>query len=306
MKRVLVTGASGFIGRHSLAPLAAKGYEVHAVSEKGRDTDATAVWHRADLLDQGDRRELLARVHPSHLLHFAWYAVPGKYWTAPENLDWVAASLALLRGFVEEGGQRALFAGSCAEYDWSHGLCSEANTPLVPATLYGASKHALQTLLRVFAGQAGLSAAWGRIFSLYGPHESPSRLAASVIIALLRNEPAQCSEGSQIRDYLHVADVASAFVALLDSAVEGAVNIGSGRGIAIRELVGRIGRQTGRAELIRHGALPLAAGEPSRLVADVARLRDEVGWSPHYDLDAGLADTIAFWRRSSLVASAAR
>ncbi len=294
MKRVLLTGASGFIGRQAIAPLLARGYEVHAVST-GAHADSKVQWHQADLFDVAQSAALVQAIRPTHLLHFAWYAVPGKYWTAPENRRWVDASIALLHAFQRGGGQRVVMAGTCAEYDWKGGHCDEETTPLQPATLYGQSKHALQTALSADAQQAGLSSAWGRIFSLYGPHEYPSRLVASVILALLRGEAAQCTEGSAIRDYLHVVDVASAFVALLDSAVQGAVNIGAGHGVALKEVVDTLGKKIARPDLIQRGALLTPASEPPLLLASTARLQ-AIGWVPHYTLDSGLDDTIAWWR----------
>ncbi len=294
MKRVLLTGASGFIGRQAIAPLLEQGYEVHGVSTVAQ-TRPHVQWHQADLFDMQQSDALMQKIRPTHLLHFAWYAVPGKYWTAPENRRWVEASTALLQAFQHVGGQRVVMAGTCAEYDWNFGQCDEQTTPLQPATLYGQCKHELQTALSAYAGQAGFSNAWGRIFSLYGPHEYPSRLVASVILALLRGETAKCSEGSVIRDYLHVADVASAFVALLDSEVQGAVNIGAGHGVALKDVVDRIGMKMGRPDLIRRGALPTPASEPSLLVANTVRLQG-TGWVPHHTLDSGLDDTIAWWR----------
>ncbi len=256
-------------------------------------------WHRTDLLDTEQMSELLATVRPSHLLHFAWYAAPGKYWTSPENLRWVQASLGLLQAFAANGGQRVVMAGSCAEYDWRYGFCSEQVTPLAPATLYGTCKHALQTMVSAYAAQAGLSAAWGRIFFLYGPHEHPARLVASVIRSLLRGEPARCSHGNQVRDFLHVSDVADAFVTLLNSDVAGPVNVASGQPISIRDLVYRIAAKLDRADLIQLGALPTAADDPPLLMADVRRLRDEVGWLPSYDLETGLEQAIDWWEHET-------
>ena len=158
MKRVLVTGATGFIGRHSLAGLLAADYEVHAVTLEPPLVDpSSVVWHRADLLDTHHIPDLLATVRPSHLLHFAWYATPGRYWIAPENLQWVQASLGLLQAFTHAGGRRVVMAGTCAEYDWNYGFCSEAITPLAPRTLYGVCKHALQMMLTSYARDKQLS-----------------------------------------------------------------------------------------------------------------------------------------------------
>jgi nucleoside-diphosphate-sugar epimerase len=297
MKRVLVTGATGFVGRHCPPALVARGYEVHAVVRHLPDEQAPDVrWHQADLSDEAQTRALIERVRPTHLLHLAWYAVPGQYWTSTENLRWVRASLTLFEAFAASGGRRVVAAGTCAEYDWRYGYCVERVTPLAPTTVYGTCKHALQRILAAYADQANLSAAWGRLFFLYGPHEHESRLVASVIRAILRNESAHCSHGRQVRDFLYTLDAADAFAALLDSNVKGALNIASGRAVSLREVVGEIATQLSAAHLVALGAVAAPADEPPLLVAAVNRLTAEVGWQPQHDLSSGLAATIDWWR----------
>jgi nucleoside-diphosphate-sugar epimerase len=222
---------------------------------------------------------------------------PGAFWSSPENVRWVEASLALLRAFADAGGQRAVVAGTCAEYDWSAGVCVEGETPLVPATLYGTCKHGLHTVAAGLAAEQGLSLAWGRIFFLYGPGEHPSRLVPAVILPLLRGEPAELTEGSQERDFLHVADVAGAFAALVDSEVEGAVNVASGERTSVRALAELAGEITGRPDLLRFGALPSRPGDPPLIVGDRRRLADEVGFTPRHTLRSGIEDAVAAWRR---------
>lgn len=297
MKKVLLTGATGFIGRQCLPLLLAHNYEVHATSSQSSPDGADEVyWHQVDLLDTQEIARLVASVKPTHLLHFAWYVVPGEYWTASENLRWVQASLDLLQDFERNGGQRVVMAGTCAEYDWKYGYCSESVTPLVPATLYGSCKHGLQNMLDSFARITGLSAAWGRIFFLYGPYEHPKRLVASVISSLLQSTPTRCSHGNQIRDFLAVQDVASAFVTLLESHVVGPVNIASGQPIALRDVIYKIAEKLDCQDLVQMGAIPVAANDPPLLVADISRLTDEVGWRPAYSLDWGLEQTIRWWK----------
>src|SRR5271168_4992423 len=144
MNEVLVTGASGFIGRQCLPLLVAKGYDVHALSLRSEPCSIPGVsWHRGNLLQPGCATALMRQLRPQSLLHLAWYAVPGDFWEARENLEWLRASLEMLPAFTDSGGRRLVAAGSCAEYDCSGGdPCSEETTRLAPATLYGTSKHA--------------------------------------------------------------------------------------------------------------------------------------------------------------------
>jgi nucleoside-diphosphate-sugar epimerase len=298
MKRVLVTGATGCLGRHALPVLTARGWEVHAVSSReAPDGDGPdVVWHRADLLAREQVDALVRTVAADHLLHFAWNIVPGRWATAPENFAWVQASLDLVRAFGRHGGTRIVTAGSCLEYDWGYGYCSESRTPCAPRTVYGVCKHALQTLTSAFAGTGGMTSAWGRLFNLYGPYEHPDRLVASVIRSLLANEPARCSHGNQVRDYLFAQDAADAFVALLESDVTGPINIASGQPITIKEIVLRIGAQLGRSDLIRLGAIDAAPTDVPLVVADITRLTETLGWRPKHDLEHGLARTVGWWR----------
>ncbi len=297
MSRVLVTGATGFIGRGTLKPLLDAGLEVHATSSRGAPTGAPGEvqWHVADLLAEGTASEVAA-IGATHLLHLAWYAEPGRFWRAPANLDWVGASLRLIRAFAEAGGRRIVIAGSCAEYEWADDtVCVENLTPTRPATLYGTAKHALHSVAAAYADQAGISIAHGRVFFVFGPHEDPARLAGSVASSLVSGREALCSDGAQVRDFLYAPELAAAFVALLQSDVRGPVNLASGVPMPVRDLIDAIARAAERPELVRLGARPKAA-EPTRLTADVTRLRDEVGWSPSISLDDAVERTVAWWR----------
>lgn len=299
MSRVLVTGAGGFIGRGTLAPLRARGFEVHAVSTRERLAGDGVRWHAADLLAPGAAERVVAAVRPTHLLHLAWDTTPGAFWSTPENACWVEASLALLRALADCGGERAVIAGTCAEYAWADEIhCVEDETPLEPATRYGASKHALRLAAERHAAETGMALAWGRVFFVFGPHEHPARLVSSVASALVRGEPAELSRGDQVRDFLYSEDLAAAFVALLASGVEGPVNLASGEPTPIRALAEALAAAAGRPDLLRFGARPARRGEPAALTADVRRLREDVGWAPPRTLRERAADSVEWWRRS--------
>jgi nucleoside-diphosphate-sugar epimerase len=280
--KVLVTGGSGFIGRHAVPALRERGFEVVAPTSA-----------EADLLQAGAAEALIESVAPTHLLHLAWYAKPGAFWTAAENLAWAQRTFELYRAFADAGGQRAVLAGTCAEYDWSDGLCVEDRTPLRPSTLYGACKQATGVAVTAYGAQHGPSTAWGRVFFLYGPGEPEAKLVASVVAALKAGRRAPVTHGRQVRDFLHVADVAGAFAALVASDGTGAVNIGSGEGVALRELLTLAEAQAGTSGLVAYGERQAPEGEPPVIVADVTRLRDEVGFAPRFTLATGLADLFA-------------
>jgi len=302
VSRVLLTGASGFIGRPALDALLAQGHEVHAVARRAGAPRAGVTWHELDLL-QADAAEFLApAVRADRLLHLAWYATPSSFWTAPENERWIDATLRLLRAFGEAGGTRATIAGTCAEYAWGDELLRERDTPqgsatlLEPVTLYGACKHAAHVAATAVARELGVSLAWGRVFFLYGPHEDPRRLVSSVARGLLAGEEVPTTDGLQRRDFMHVRDVAGALVALLASDVSGAVNIASGEAVAVRDVIGLIAAQAGGSELVRFGALPPRPDEPPVIAGDARRLHSEVGYRPTISLEQGIRETVASLR----------
>ncbi len=295
-RRVLVTGGSGFLGRAVIPNLASAGYEVHAVSHTTTIDASNTVWHNADLLNNATAKDLIKTVKPEALVALAWYMAPGNA-NAAENFDWVEPSIELIKAFSEAGGRRALICGSCAEYDWTEQApFLEYATPLNPASAYGSAKLTLFKEFTAVCDNSEMSGVWARPFFMYGPGEARHRLAADVIISLLQGRPALCTSGVQLRDYLHVSDVASAISMLLDSDENGPVNIGSGKAIAIKELVLEIASQIDATNLVKFGERETHENDPKTIEADIHRLQVSTGWKPHFDLKHGITDTIEWWR----------
>jgi nucleoside-diphosphate-sugar epimerase len=297
----LVTGALGWIGAHLVRRLTADGHRVFALVRPGGDPwrlaglEPKPTLIECDLADHARVRQFVAELRPELCFHLAWYAVPGDYLHSLANLSVLADSLNLARIAKESGCRHFLGVGTCLEYDTSLGTLSETS-PTRPQSVYAAANLALHLVLDQFRGE-GMGVTWARLFYLYGPMEDARRLVASVVRALLAGEPVAISPGQQVRDFLHVEDVAAALAILGERHLDGVFNIGSGQPITVADIATTLGRLCERESLVQLGARPYASGEPMYVCADVAKLAS-TGWRPTYDLETGLSDTIRWWRAS--------
>lgn len=301
-RRVLLTGATGFLGRVCLCLMIEAGWDVHALSGRADRTDpsGTVTWHRGDLLDRPATHSLLEAIRPTHLLHLAWNVEHINVYQSPANDLWRDATIALTEDFAAVGGQRAVLVGTSAEYDWNaHGVFREDDDTTRAASRYGRAKADTDRATRALAETLGLSRAWARLFFLYGPGEPPGKLAASTIRALLAGEEARCSHGRQVRDFVFTEDAARALIAMLERPVEGAVNIASGQPVPLAALVNEAARQLDGLDRVRFGAYPSPANEAPLVAADITRLRDEVGYAPRVDIAEGVRRSIAWWRANA-------
>ena len=290
MSRVLVTGATGFVGRVAVAALAERGLEIHAAARLRADDVPADACHEVDLLAEGAPEGLVRDAAPTHLLHLAWTTEHGRYWHDPANTGWTAATMRLFESFAAAGGTRIVFAGSCAQYDWNTGdAFSETASPRRPTTPYGEAKQAVEEGLE----RLEVSSATALIFFPYGPHEAPERLVPSLTLRLLAGEEAPASAGTQIRDFIHVEDCAAALAELVCSGLKGPVNIASGEPTSVAGVAQLVAAIVGRPDLLRLGALP--GDDRSRIVAVVDRLRDELGFAPSRSLEDGLRATVEWW-----------
>jgi nucleoside-diphosphate-sugar epimerase len=296
MKRVLVTGATGFIGRQALLPLLERGYEVHAFYNSAPiESDSRVIWYKADLLERGVVEKLCNELRPTHLLHFAWYVSAQDYKTSPENEHWKKTTLNLMRAFKANGGVRAVFAGTCMEYDWNTTEPMKEDWPTSNETPYGTAKNETHFACERFAKESGISFAWARIFNLYGPHEAERRLVPRVIQAFLAGDTFEASAAA-ILDYSYVVDIAEAFVTLLESRVVGSINVASGKPVTPTEIAQTIADIMQKKSSTEFKIVQNSSASPEHVVADVTKLRQELGWSPRFSLHEGLELTVDWWK----------
>ena len=297
MKKILITGANGFIGRNCIEILKNCDVEVHAISRKKKISENNIKYYIFDLL-KDNHHELIKEIKPSHLLHLAWVTKPKVYWHSKNNLDWLSSSINFAREFTESGGKKIVCAGTCAEYDWNFGFCSENITPISPNSLYGECKNKLNQFLLNYCSNNEVEYIWGRIFFMFGENEHKSKLVASVINKLIKNKIAYCSQGTQIRDFLHVGEVASIFIKLLlqDESINSSINICSGEGIAIKKLVNKIGDYLDKRDLIKFSSEPLPENEPPLLIGNNTKLFESINLKNKFDLNEKLIETIEWWK----------
>jgi dTDP-6-deoxy-L-talose 4-dehydrogenase (NAD+) len=267
-KKVLVTGATGFVGRQVCRALRQEpGVDLAVVVRPGKINQAVAaqVWVSEDLFREPVERWQQWCEGIDTLIHLAWYAEPGLYLQSPRNLDCLQGSLAMAQGAVAAGVRRLVGIGTCFEYDLSGGVLS-VHTPLNPVTLYAAAKASTYLTLSQYCAQAGVEFAWCRLFYLYGEGEDPRRFVPYLRSQLAAGEPALLTSGRQIRDYLDVAVAGDYIVKAALGSVQGALNICSGIPITVRQLAEQIAQEYGRLDLLRFGARPENLVDPPCVV----------------------------------------
>jgi nucleoside-diphosphate-sugar epimerase len=295
--RVLVTGAGGFVGANVVRRLAADGHQVSAVD---RSLDSlkrlaaempTIVPTVLDLDDAGKVRSFLRQTTPDGLIHLAWYANPEDYLTSHANLASLAMTTTVVDAALAAGCKRLVLGGSCVEYA-AHDRPLVETDPVDPRTIYAACKHAAWQVARVLAQEAGADIAWARIFHIHGPAEDQRRLIPWVARQIKAGVRVPLTDGTQVRDHLHVTDVAAGMVTLLTRGATGIHNICSGEPVTLRQVLETVGDILGGRDLLDFGARPHRANETMFLAGDSRRLC-ALGWKPRFGLRDGLYDALS-------------
>lgn len=300
--KILITGISGFIGAATAKSCVEAGHDVVGMVRSTSDlTRITSVKDKIKLVE-GDLSNLpvaaINDLKPELCIHHAWYAEPGKYPHAIENLESLHGTTDLVVELGKAGCARFVGLGTCFEYDFDRGWLRE-DSPVKPATIYAATKAAMSAMLEKLGEKAGIATTWVRLFYQYGPYEDTRRLVPAVIRAMLKGETVDTTLGEQVRDFMHVDDVGSGVYHASLSNLDGIVNVGSGIPVTVRRIVETIGEKIGRTELANFGARPYNPTDPPFVVANNTRLKTETGWKPKFNLDSGLEQTIDWWKSQS-------
>lgn len=290
MKTVLLTGATGFIGKNAIEPLIKLGYEVFALSsQENKSEDDKIHWLNVNLFSRADIENIFKEVKPEYLLHFAWDTRPGIYLEDNSNFELLKASLDMLKYFKENGGKRAVFAGTCFEYEFGPEVLYE-DSPKNPKTVYAKCKNYLNGLATLYCKNNNISFGWGRIFYVYGPNENIKRLTGRLINSFSNNEEVTIPNSQLVKDYMYTKDIAKAFVEFLNSDVEGEVNICTGKGISLGDYCTKVAQKMNKESLLHLKKEPTP--ESIFVVGSNKRLKEEIGFSPDYSVDEGLNEIL--------------
>lgn len=330
-KTILVTGGAGYIGSHACKALARAGYEPVAydnLSRGHRDAVRWGPFVEGDLADRDLLAATLRRCRIAAVMHFAAFAYVGESVERPELYfrNNVVNSLGLLEAMVEAGVKDIVFSSTCATYGVPESLPIRESTPQRPVNPYGETKLMVERALHWFGEAHGLRHAALRYFNAAGAdpegeigedHEPETHLLPLILYTALGRRPHidiygtdyPTPDGSAIRDYIHVQDLAEAHVLALAHLAKGgaslALNLGTGEGHSVRQAIAAAERVTGRKIACREA--PRRAGDPPILVADATRARAELGWVPrHSDLDSILSSAWAWHLRRHAESGAGR
>jgi UDP-arabinose 4-epimerase len=305
-RNVLVTGGAGYIGSHACKALAAAGFVPITYDNLSSGHDWAVRWgplEQGDILDQARLNEVFKDYQPSAVLHFAAHAYVGESVEDPAKYyrNNVAGSLSLLEAMREHGVGQIVFSSTCATYGVPQTIPIPDDHPQNPINPYGASKLMIERMLADFGAAYGLRSIALRYFNAAGAdpdgeigedHDPETHLIPLVLEAAAGKRPSitiygtdyDTPDGTCIRDYVHVTDLAQAHVLalkLLESGAEPAVyNLGIGIGFSVREVIRTALAITGRSIPAVEG--PRRPGDPSRLVAEATRARNELGWEPQH------------------------
>jgi len=277
MKKILITGATGFVGRQIMYALCASAVKLIPIVRDGKEdfftglTNVDKIVTTKDLFLEPESWWEKQCQDIDIVVHAAWYAEPGKYLEAPQNMDCLLGSINLARGAVSAGVKRIVGIGTCFEYDLTNSILN-VDTPIKPTTPYSSAKAALYFSLSQWLPMCSVQFAWARLFYLYGEGENSRRLVPYIRGQLEKGKFAELTSGEQIRDFLDVREAGKRIAELTLSSQEGAVNICSGKPVTVKQLAEQIADEYGLRNLLKFGVRQENLVDPKCVVGIPTRI----------------------------------
>ncbi|HUQ28993.1 MAG TPA: NAD(P)-dependent oxidoreductase [Usitatibacter sp.] len=302
--KVLLTGASGFVGSYVLRQLlAVPGAEVGVLLRDPErawriqaDLPRTTIL-RASLDDVAALEAAVSGFAASHVVHLAWSGVLGKDRNDASQRENTRRSVRLLETAATAGARHFIGLGSQAEYGPCEAKIDES-TPTAPTTLYGAAKLSTCHMAAGLCERYGLRFAWLRLFSSYGPQDSPEWMIPYLALKLLHRERPAVTAAEQLWDYIYVDDAAAAIASVVRSEhAAGIFNLGSGTAPRLRDIIEMVRDAIDPSLPIGFGEVPYRPDQVMHLEADIGRLRRATGWEPRVPLPQGIRQTVEWYAK---------
>lgn len=282
--RVLLTGATGFIGQVIHKKLLTSGYEIHVIS---RQVSTTEHWWQVDLFNYAQTETTIKSINADVLIHLAWDVTHGVFWTAAINSNYAEASKHLFSTFIRNGGKKIISSGTCAEYPSSSMPMQEDLIYKGDLTPYGNAKLEVCNFLKQLNQEHQFDYTWFRIFGLYGPKEHPSRFIPHLIRSIKHGEEFNIKNPAIFTDYVFVDDLADFIAACIGKDINGVINVGTGVAVSLSDLFNSIRNfvQTGQYILYKSITDP----DANSRIPDCSKLHNN-GFN--FNFESGLKTTI--------------
>lgn len=284
MKKILVSGATGFIGRNTLEYLHKAKFDIIGLYQN--QTQITldfpyVEWEQGDLLLPAVQERILKKHKPEYLLHLAWSVPPKDFWHSLANINWMSASISLFRQFCEQGGKHFIGAGSIAEYNWNYSELKEDETPYQPQTLYGQCKRSLYEILSQLKKQNYDSThlRWAYIGYFFGIGEPGNKLISQLINKLKNKEKMNLSSRDIIRDYAQIKYLAQGLTQLVLSEQDVNINMSGNNQVSLESIVNFIADYYDVPRtLAQYGKYESVIREPKILKVNTERMNKILGF----------------------------
>lgn len=287
-KKIILTGATGLIGKEVIKPLKDLGFDIYALTIDKFNPDCGITWIPCNIFDENSLKDIFEKIKPEYLLNFAWCTTED-YLTSNLNFEFLKAGMNLLKFFKMNGGKRVVFPGTCFEYAFQDKPLKETDI-IFPKTTYAKCKNHLRELAELYCVNNDISFGWGRIFYVYGHKENEKRLTAYIINNLKQNNEVVIKNGNLMRDYMYSKDIAYCFAKFLDSNITGAVNICTGKSITLADYASIIAEKLNKDKLVI--IKNEETSQPANIIGDNTKLMSIIQTDLIFDIKRRINDYI--------------
>ncbi|WP_304353667.1 NAD-dependent epimerase/dehydratase family protein [Brachyspira innocens] len=280
MKKIIVTGITGAIGQYIVEPLKELGFEIYGIGRRDFITDKFH-YIKADINNSSEIENIFNKVQPKYLIHLAWDLSKG-YFHSNANFNMLTSSINILKYFTNNGGKKAIYIGTYTEYSFDNIPAKEYDR-LEPINVYSKCKNYLREISELYCKNNNIDFCWARLFNTYGENDNNTRLFPYIINSLKNNHKVSINHSQLYKDYIYSGDVAKILALIINSNINGIINICSGKGIKLGDLAIMIAEKLGKVNLLE--LKELSTEEHLQTIGDNCRIINELRFYDYTDID---------------------